>query len=284
MSERVYLNGRLAASLKASVSVFDRGLNYGDGLFETIRAVDGVPQLFDEHIKRLKAGLKALKINGSHIDAFLKDGKGVVDKLLKTNGLLHGPAYIRVTITRGPDRSGHLPGDSVPTVIVVTKPLDTERLKRQRHKGIKAVLLKGFSPSLPSVKTLNYLPNVLGKFEAGGRGAAEGIFTVDGVILEGTSTNVFIVKNGIIKTPEAGGSVLPGVTRAAVLRLAKKNGIKAIETKVKEKELYACDEAFLTNSIIGAVPLVRIEKKPISGGKIGPVTRLIQDALKPVTG
>jgi len=281
-SEKVYINGRIVPSKLACVSVFDRGLNYGDGLFETMKAKEGRVFLLKEHLQRLKRGAEILNIPSPPFGEMEK----AIKKLLKINNLSGKEANIKIILTRGEDMGGHLPQKKPkPTLIITVKPLETERIKRMRERGVKAVLLKDFTYFPPEgIKSLNYLMNVLGKMEASKKGAYEGIFVKGGKILEGTSTNIFIVKGGVLKTPPL-KSILPGITRKIVIELVKTINIPAKETPVSSSELKRSDEAFITNSIIGIVPLTRVDSFRIGSGKRGKITKLLQESLreKPIT-
>ena len=306
-SEKVYINGRIVPSKLACVSVFDRGLNYADGVFETMKAKEGRVFLLKEHLKRLKRGAEILNIPSPPFGEMEK----AIKKLLKINNLSGKEANIKIIITRGEDMGGHLPQKKPkPTVIITARRLDTENIRRLQEKGVRAILLKGRfnSPSIfnpPSVppllkggkggfhegwlmgriKSLNYLPNVLGKMEASKKGAYEGIFVQDGKLLEGTSTNIFIVEKGVLKTPPVSSGILPGITRKTVIELAKKGNIPVKEAPVGAGELKKADEAFITNSIIEIVPLIRVDSFRIGSGKRGKITKLLQESLreKPIT-
>lgn len=275
----VYINGRMLPEVKACVSVFDRGLNYGDGLFETMKARNGYVYFMREHLGRLKEGAKAIGIPKKSIkplEAGIKNG--AMERLLEMNGLLKGDAYLRITLTRGVDKGGHAPpGNIEPTVIITAKPLDALHIASHQRDGVRAVFIRGCRPAIPWIKTLNYLPNVMGKAEAEKRGAFEGIFTgKDSSIKEGTSTSVFIVTKGAIKTPPLEEGVLPGITRKTVIRLAQNKGIPIREAPLYVKDLLGSGEAFLTNSVLEVTPLIRVEDFAIGGGSPGPITRLIQ--------
>lgn len=284
MRTKAYINGKIVEQDKACVSILDRGLNYGDGLFETIKAVSGLPLFLSLHLERLKSGSSVLGLSAASLRPLMADIRsGVIERLLRSNGLSTGSAYIRVTVTRGIDAGGHLPARRPqPTTIIRTRPLDEKTYQLREKKGVSAVLIRGLIPAIPGVKTLNYLPNVLGKSEASRRKADEGIFTDSrDHVSEGTSSNLFIVEKGILKTPpiEARGNfcVLAGITRRCALELARANGIKAREAIITTKRLAECDEAFLTNSIVGIVPLVSIDGKALGSGRPGPATRALQE-------
>ncbi|MBI5587252.1 MAG: aminotransferase class IV [Deltaproteobacteria bacterium] len=285
MKKQVYMNGSIVPENRAAVSVFDRGLNYGDGLFETMKAAGGKVEFLKDHLSRLKKGLSLLGFPAGSLKALEHDIKdGAVQRLLKANGLQVKTAYLRVTVTRGTDPDGHLPKKSGPTVIMAARPIDTDYISRLRTHGVSAISLRGYCPVLPGIKSLNYLPSVLGKAEAVRSGAVEGIFIgPDSSIREGTSSNIFVVSGGVLLTPpvssDTAEGVLPGVMRKAVIRLAIKKGVSVREARVCAKDLRSCSEAFLTNSIWGVVPLISVDKKKVGSGRPGEVARLMQSAL-----
>ncbi|MBI5560728.1 MAG: aminotransferase class IV [Deltaproteobacteria bacterium] len=285
-SEKVYINGRIVALKGARVSVSDRGLNYGDGLFETMKAYKGRVFLLKEHLERLGEGAGFLAIpspDGAELEQ-------EIERLLKINNLTRNEAYIKILLTRGEDRGVLLPIKGIkPTVIITARRLDTATIKRMQGNGVDAFLLgERLNPPLIStllkrgIKSLNYLPNVLGKIEASRKKAYEGIFTKGRNILEGTSTNVFIVKGGVIKTPPTGRGtgILAGVMRKAVMSIAMEKGIPLRQAEVKVSELKKSDEAFLTNSIVEVLPLVRVDSFKIGNGKAGSITMCLQKSLK----
>lgn len=302
---KVYINGSIVFENKARISVFDRGLLYGDGLFETMKATDGVIAFKDAHIKRLQRGARLMEIPAKPLAGFFAEIKaGILEKLIETNGLGTGPAYMRITITRGHDKSplffqrwgtssptlkkGGLGGDSTPTIFVMTRPLDAEAILKQQAAGIKAVFVKpeGCCPAISWIKTLNYLPSVLGKAQAARKGAGEGIFiNSNGCVTEATGANLFIVtRGGIIKTAPVyeglpGKGVLPGIIRHAVIKKAIRLGIHVKETAIRPADLVNAKEAFLTNSCIEICPLVAIDAAIIGNGSPGKVTRIIQRAF-----
>lgn len=282
METKIYINGKILPEGKAVVSVFDRGLNYGDGLFETIKAYNGKPAFLNDHLRRLKSGVALIGIRASLLKQFERDIKlKIIERLLKANGLEKGSAYIKIIITRGVDKGGHAPVKGIkPTVIISVKQLSAKKILLMQKKGIKAVLIKGVLPAMPELKTMNYLPNVIAKMEAVKRGAFEGIFVNKrGFITEGSSTNIFIFSKGVLKTPQARETALPGVTRKIIIELAIKAGLKVRQCNISERSLFECGEAFLTNSISEVLPLINVGSKMLGTGKPGAITRLMQEGL-----
>lgn len=285
--EFVWLNGKIVPAEKALVPVFDRGLNYGDGVFETIKAVDGKPLFLKEHMKRLIQGARALRMDVRGLEPFIDSvNSGTLETLLKKNRLDRGDAYIKLLVTRGSDRGGHLPQKGIcPAALIITKKTDAARLSVLREKGVGAITIEGMTPAVPGVKSLNYLASVLAKMSADKAGAFEALFTAGGLIIEGSSTNVFAVKKRRVTTPPPAlfsqAGALPGIIRGQIKKLAPKNSIPFLEAPLTVAALEDADEAFLTNSIIGVIPLIKVNRTKIGSGRPGPLTRLFQRLLAP---
>jgi D-amino acid aminotransferase len=268
----VFLNGRIVEARRATVSVYDRGLLYGDGLFETMRGYRGRAFAIAEHFHRLRTSADILGLPVPDLD-----WPAVIGELLRRNGLQRRDAWVRLTITRGPAEPRVLPPDIArPTTIVMTKPLDPE-IARHQKRGVKVSLLPfsrhGF---IPEHKSINYLPAVVGKVLASYHGAYEGIFVrADHVLTEGTTTSLFVVRDRALLTSPLGG-ILPGVTRGLVMDIARASGITAVEREITTTDLRLADEAFLTSSMIEIVPIVHVDESPLSTGRPGPVTRKLQ--------
>lgn len=268
----VFLNGRFVAAARASVSAFDRGLLYGDGLFETMRAYRGKVFALEQHLERLAGSAEVLGLPVPR-----HDWRAKIGELLRRNGLLRGDAWVRLTLTRGPDAPRVLPPETPhPTAIVMAMPVDPSLSIKQR-RGVAVTLLPysrhGF---IPEHKSLNYLPAVVGKVLAARHGAFEGLFVRNNHYLtEGTTTSLFVVHSKSLWTSPIGG-ILPGVTRRIVLDLAARAKMSVIERALTTDDLFQGDEAFLTSSIAEIVPIVDVDQIPIGSGRPGPVTRKLQ--------
>ena len=269
----VCVNGKFVSSYKAKISVFDKGLQYGDGAFETMRAYCGRIFLFEEHMERLADGARMLRITPPEAKILKKKAL----RVLKENNLLLSDAYLKIMLTAGNN-------EKKSALIIVSRKLDAKGISLMQKNGITAITLRGWTNPFGAIKSLSYMRSVLGKIEAGNRGALEAIFTSrEGYILEGASTNVFLVKNGCLKTPGIGKStpdnlaILQGVTRDAVIRLARDKGLRVKETRISVKDLKTCDEAFVTNSIMEITPLKKVDSIKI---KTGPITALLLAAYK----
>jgi D-amino acid aminotransferase len=268
----VHLNGRLVAADKARVSALDRGLLYGDGLFETIRVYRGTPFALEEHMNRLA--------NSGHILGIVlppTDWGASVRALLERNGLADQDARVRVTITRGVGPSGLLPPvETEPTVLITAETIG-EQVRGYQQRGVAAVLLPfGREGFLAEHKTLDYLPGVLGRTLAARHKAYEGLFvTPTGRVTEGTASNLFVVRAGRLVTPPIRG-ILPGITRGHVIHIAESAGLPVNQQTITLASLAGIKEAFLTSSVVEIVPLVSIDDRPVGSGQVGPVTRRVQ--------
>lgn len=253
-NKKIYINGVFVNETDAAISPFDRGLLYGDGLFETMKAVNGDIEYYKDHLARLKKGCLTLKILYTEFSKL----EPAIKKLLRANELNDKQAYIKILITRGVDasRGGHsIKKETKPTVIITTKELAaTER------KSIDAITVISPYYNNMEVKSLNYLPSVLAKEAALKKNAHEAIFVDEkGFILEGTSSNVFIVKNDILYTPPLNGRILDGVMRKQVLKFSRDKKLKVIKRNITTDEIYSSDLAFITNSIVGINIIEKID-------------------------
>jgi branched-chain amino acid aminotransferase len=280
---KIYINGRIVPAKKARISVLDRGFNYGDGLFETMRSHSGKIFMAKEHLKRLKDGAKRLGIPTDTLtNLFDPSPDGALMKTLAANNLMNLDGRVKVILTGGTGDIGpSLKTQTMPTVVVMAVPLDVRPIERIQRNGVGAMLVKDFNPPVPGLKTLNYLPFLIAKAEAIRQKKFEAIF-IDGKnnLMEGSSTNLFVVSRGELLTPDLKDGILPGITRAAIIAIAKKMGIKTRSTRISRRMLASVDEAFLTNSIIEMVPLNSVDGEKIGTGRPGPITRALQEELR----
>lgn len=277
---RVWLDGALVDIRKASVSPLDRGLLYGDGLFETMRAYQGKPFLLGEHLARLAEGCAALALP-------MPPGKQLADAVravLDANGLGDRDARVRITLTRGAGPGGLFPEQALePTVLVAAQPLDLPPWL-VAGEGARAVtsaqrVLSGAA----HVKTTSFQSHVLAKAEAQRGNAWEALLLNErGEVAEGATSNVFALRgDGVLVTPPATAGILPGLTRAVVLRLAKPAlCLDAREEPLRPLDLVQAREAFLTSSVAEVVALTKVDGRAIGDGAPGPVTRAVRDAYR----
>jgi len=280
----VYVDGKLYPKPEAKVSVYDHGLLYGDGVFEGIRAYDGVVFKLREHIERLYTSAHTIMLE---IPITQKEMIKAVLDTLKKNQLKD--AYIRLVVTRGAGDLGLDPRKcSKATVIIITEPMITLHSKEKKEKGITAMIAwvkrDPVDATSHEVKSLNYLNSVLAKIESNIAGVDEAIcLDKTGFVCEGVAENVFIVKDGKIITPPTSTGALRGITRSVVMQLAEKLGYTMIERNITPNELFTADEVLLTGTAAEITPVREVNKRVIGDGKPGPVTKkLMQEFNKMV--
>ncbi len=276
----VYLNGEFVESDKASVSVFDHGVLYGDGVFEGIRAYGGRVFRLKEHIDRIFAAAKAIALEIPMTKAEL--GQVVIDSCKKNNLT---DCYIRLVVTRGKGNLGISPLNcEKPTVFCIAAgiKLYTDEQYEKGMSVITSVQRRNKATIVdPQIKSLNYLNNILAKIEANRAGAAEAIMlNHDGIVTEATGDNIFIVKNGEILTPPVYIGILDGITRRTVIEAAKKEGIPVRETEFTLFNVYNADECFLTGTAAEAIAVTSVDGRTIGTGVQGEITKRILAAFR----
>ncbi|MEK6808058.1 MAG: aminotransferase class IV [Nanoarchaeota archaeon] len=264
---QIYINGKFYAKENAMLSVFDHGLLYGDGVFETLRIYNNIVFKIREHLDRLFNSAKTINLQ---IPLSKSQLKNAIEVTIKRNNLKD--AYVRVTITRGVGDIGYNAKCRV-NVIIIAKEIP-QYSKDIHHKGI-SVITYNAERFLPRVKSTNCLPLVMAKNLAEKKGCFEALLVDNrGYVTEGTVSNIFFVRKFneeiIIYTPT--GNLLYGITRGFVIELSKKK-FEVKETKIKKQVIYDFDEAFLTNTTAEIVPVVRIDNKKIGSGLPGDVTK-----------
>jgi branched-chain amino acid aminotransferase group I len=268
----VFHNGVFAKENKVLISPFNRGLLYGDGVFETLRAYAGQVFRLEKHLERLKDSLHYLRIA---VPLKNSEIRAILHELLKVNGL--SDASLRITVFR--ENGGGLE-PSAPTtvggVLISAKPM-TQYQPEDYLKGFRARVVSirrnVYSP-LSWMKSLNYLENILGRFESRENNAQEALFlNTHGWVVEGATSNIFIVKGKKLITPPEEAAILPGITRGVVLEIAPTIVEEVSQSTFALEELLDTDEAFLTNSLMEIMPLVSVNNVPLGEGLPGPVTK-----------
>jgi D-alanine transaminase len=272
----VYLNGEFLPRERATLSVDDRGFIFGDGIYEVTRAVNGRLFEADRHMRRLQYGLR-----GIGIDSRLTPDE-IVDihyRLIQENGLTTGEATVYLQITRGAAPRTHYfpPASTPPTVFLSASPFTPNRA--QREQGGTAVSYPDIRWSRCDLKTVNLLGAVLAKQHAVAAGSLEAVFIRDGVITEGSHTNVFGVIDGELRTYPRSNYILPGITRDVVLELAVEEGVNVRETPILQQEIGRLDELFVTGTTSDVTPIVQLDGRPIGSGQPGSITRQLGAAL-----
>ncbi len=276
----VYLDGHFVPREQALVSVFDHGYLYGDGIYETMRAYDGRIFLIEKHLARLKRSAKGISLK---LPLPLDGIRTALNESLVVNKLQD--AYVRLQISRGPGELGLDPAlCAAPTMVIIVKPFH-DYPAELFERGVKVAIVKtrrNHPLALdPAIKGTNFLNNILAKIEAIKAKAYEGILlNWQGYVAEGTISNIFLVRKGILYTPHTDTGILAGVTRDLVLRLARKFKVSTQEVLVSPKALLAADECFITNTTMEIMPVNAVGGKRIGSGRPGPVTTLLRQAYR----
>ncbi len=282
---KVFLNGLFMPLSSARVSVVDRGFNYGDGLFETMRSYHGVIYRMDAHLERLLQSLDLIYIK---IPLTVGEIKSAICDTLERNG--QPDCMVRLTVSRGEQHSGfHVDPEIPPTLVIIVRPVE-DLPKEWYEQGVKISLFPATAQKVGglgrSIKSCNYLSNVLIREQARRNLSVEGVMVDDrGYITEGTTSNVFIVKGGTLMTPGIDGHILPGITRQAVLDVADQSGIPVALKSFTAEDIYCAEEVFLTNSRIEILPVRIADDRTIGESGPGTMTRFLHaEFLKTVEG
>lgn len=277
---KIYLDGKFVDEADAKVSVFDHGLLYGDGVFEGIRLYGGNIFRLEEHLERLEYSAKAILLP---LPLTRKQFSKVTCETCRVNGLTD--AYIRLVVTRGVGDLGLAPWlCAKPTMFIIASKI-TLYPKDHYDNGLAIVTVptRRIGPAAlpPTIKSLNYLNNILGKIEAKQFGALEAIMLNDqGFVAECTADNVFIVHKGELITPAASQGALKGVTRGTILDIARELGVTVRESNMTRYDIWCADECFLTGTGAEVIPVVKLDGREIGTGKPGPVTKRVMASFR----
>ncbi len=273
MSPRVYIDGKLYDKADAKISVYDHGLLYGDGVFEGLRAYHGRIFRMRQHVARLYESARAIRLEIPMSQTEM--GRAMMDTLA-ANGLVD--AYIRLVVTRGAGSLGLDPRKtSNPQVIIITDVIQLypPELYEEGLKLVTVATIRNHPAALnPRIKSLNYLNNILGKIEGTNSGCVEALMLNHrGEVAECTGDNIFVVRKGQLHTPSIDAGILEGITRDAVIELARAAGITVVERVMDRHDVYTAEECFLTGTAAELIPVVECDGRPIGDGRPGPVTR-----------
>ena len=280
---KVYLNGKFVDRAQATVSIFDHGLLYGDGVFEGIRSYGGRVFKLKEHIDRLYESAHTIMLTIPYTKPELVD---IVKQSLRVNKLRD--AYIRLVVTRGEGDLGLDPRKCArPTVFVIADRIELYP-KKLYERGLELITVatqRNVPEALnPQIKSLNYLNNILAKIEAITAGYEEAIMlSASGYVTECTGENIFIVKKKTLLTPPPYIGVLRGITRQTVMDLASGLRLDVREELLTRYDLFNAEECFLTGTAAEIVPVVKIDGRVIGSGKPGPATAKLRKAFHQVT-
>jgi branched-chain amino acid aminotransferase len=278
MSNKIWINGKYFDKHDAKVSVYDHGFLYGDGIFEGIRVYSGKVFKHKEHIDRLYESAKAIMLT---IPMSPLEMMKVVEDAVAVNKKVDG--YIRLVVTRGAGNLGLDPRKCEPVVIVIVD--DISLYPPELYENGLEVITSSYirnhpNATNPRVKSLNYLNNILAKMEAIRAGCLEAIMlNHKGEVAECTGDNLFVVKNGVLKTPPPDAGILEGITREFVIGLAEKAGVPFKEATLTRHDVYVADEIFLTGTAAEVIAVTKVDGRTIGEGKQGPLTKKLRDAF-----
>jgi len=276
---KIYLDGQFVDEADAKVSVFDHGLLYGDGVFEGIRLYAGNIFRLEEHLERLEYSAKAILLD---IPLSRKELSDLTRETCRINGFTD--AYIRLVVTRGRGDLGLAPWlCAKPTLFIIASKIS---LYPQEHyeKGLAIVTVPtrriGAAALPPTIKSLNYLNNILAKIEARQAGALEAIMLNEqGHVAECTADNVFIVQRGAILTPSASQGALMGITRGVIMEIGAELGVTVREANLTRYDIWCADECFLSGTGAEVIPVVKLDGRVIGDGRPGAVTKRVLDSF-----
>lgn len=272
--EYVIVGGEIIDRGLATVDIEDRGYQFGDGVYEVIRVYNGKMFTAKEHLNRLQESAEKISIQIPYQPSELEE---MVKGLIEKNGLANGIIYMQ--FTRGASPRNHaFPHNVAPTFVAYTRKVD--RPVSSMQEGIKAIFIEDIRWLRCDIKSLNLLGNLLAKQKAVEAGCFEAIQHRGDIVTEGSSSNVAIVKNGTVITHPANNLILNGITRQKVKQVCEQNQIPFEEREFTVEEVLRADEVFLSGTTVEVTPIVEVEKKKISEGTPGEVTKKLQQLIK----
>ncbi|MFT4047365.1 MAG: D-amino acid aminotransferase [Solimonas sp.] len=270
----IYLDGAFMEAAQARISPFDRGFLFADGVYEVVPVFNGVPFRLDEHLQRLERSLGELLIDNPRS----RDGwRELCRALIDRNGGGNQALYLQVTRGATPKRDHAFPSPPVPpTQFMSSAPLSLSQIHDiDRASGARVLTREDNRWDRCDIKSISLLPNVMFREQAQRAGAAEVILKRDGYVTEGSSTNVFVVKDGRVATPPVSRRLLAGVTRNLTVELCRRHGLPIEERGVAEAELGTADELWITSSTKDVLAIVALEGKPVGDGRPGPLWKQV---------
>lgn len=283
MSRIIFMNGRMLPENEATISVFDHGFLYGDGVFEGIRAYNGRVFKLKEHIQRLFESAHSIMLT---IPYSREELVGAVVDTVKANKLRD--AYIRLVVSRGVGDLGMDPRKCKTSQVIIIADKIALFPDELYGKGLAVITVatrRNMADALdPKIKSLNYLNNILVKLEANRAGVLEALMmTAQGYICEGSGDNVFIFRKGKLITPPPYLGILEGITREIIIDLSRQEGIPVQEAPFTRHDLYVADECFLTGTAAEVIPVIEVDMRAIGTGKPGPVTKRLMALFRTLT-
>jgi len=274
-----FVNGRFLPLEEATVSVEDRGFQFGDGVYEVIRTYHGRPFYLDAHLARLERSAKAIELplpwSVQQWVTYIRDG-------ITRSGYPESKVYLQ--LTRGVAPRDHVfPAAAKPTAVMTVREMRPMEPALQAS-GVAVMTMDDWRWGRCDIKSVNLLPNVMARQKAKQAGAFEALFIRNGRVTEGAVSNVMIVKAGLVLTAPEGEQILSGVTRTIMLGLIRKEGLPLKERFVTLDEFLRADEIFLTGTTVEVLPVIRVDGQPVGSGKPGPVTLKLQASFQRFVG
>lgn len=282
MSIAVNVNGRITGERDAVISIFDHGFLYGEGIYETMRTYNGRIFLYDRHVRRLRNSARMIVLELPFTDDEL--ARAIRDTMAAAS-LGGAEAYIRVLVTRGIGDLTYDPGATPrPSVVIIAKP-QVDPPPEVYERGVRVVIVsivRNHPATVnPVIKSNNLLNSALAMQEAIRRGGFEGLMrNYRGELAEFTTSNLFIVKNGVALTPPLDSGLLPGIRREFLFEVGKDVGIEVREQVLRDEDLFSADEAFLTGTTRELIPIVTVDDRTIGDGRPGPITKTLLEAFR----
>ena len=269
-----YVSGQFLKEKDALISVNDLSVIRGYGVFDFLRTYNGVPFHLTNHLKRLQnsAHLIGLNLPGS-----LADIETLIQKGLSLRE--HREKNIRIVVTGGLSHNGITPGETPQLLLMITA---TTAFPCKYYKKGAKLITSHVDRFMPGAKTINYIPAILCQKDAKSQGALEAIYVDrDGYLLEGTTSNIFVVRDGCLITPPC-DRVLPGITRQVILKLAK-DVVEVVQRPIHKDEIRLLDEIFITSSVKEVIPITTVDSVTIDNGLIGPVSQKVMELFATTT-
>ncbi len=274
---KIILGDQILGRPDVHIDLEDRGYQFGDGVYEVIRVYGGKLFTMKEHIARLFASAKKIKLDISMAPEQIQK---LVEDLVKENEVDFGSVYMQVTRGAAP-RTHMFPKPASNTKAVFTAYTnEVPKPASQLENGVEAITAEDIRWLRCDIKSLNLLPNVLAKQEAADAGCFEAILHRSGIVTEGSSSNAYIVKNGEVITHPADHLILNGITRQVLVKLCKENGIPFVEKEFELKDLQNADEVFITSTTSEVMPVIKVDGKTVGDGTPGKITRKLQELFE----
>lgn len=279
MQELAYINGTITAISEARVPIEDRGYQFGDGVYEFFATYHGTVFAMEAHLDRLARSLEMLD--------FPPVDRGKIEQairhLVKVSEISRAGVYLQISRGVAP-RNHAFPRDAQPQVVITVRPA-MEIPEELRARGARAITVADIRWGRCDIKSVQLLPNVLAKQQALNAGADDAIFiSPAGHVREGTSSNLFMAKDGELFTHPLTHEILPGVTRKVILEICRREKIPVRETRFDQQQMIAADEVFLTGTVTEVLPVTQIDGNPIGQGRPGPISCKLQALLRQDAG